>query len=214
MGCCLRTYDGAPIDRVYLFSRGALAQGRCKSSRLSDTSAIAQRCTATLSRSLVAPRAATFSDVGVSARQGWPRPGLGLFDLLEPFLLWRLGGCTPLVIPPFDSRGMGALIIPARCNRGHVTTPSSFLCLCKKRAIFALSSAVSKSSPMAPALSKSSRRSFCGKVFHCRISAAPRCRSICSSSVQEPRRPFVRILCSELSCRGCQRAIARYLQAP
>jgi hypothetical protein len=75
---------------VYIcFHEARWRRGDANPTRLSGTSAIAQGCTATLSRSLIAltSRATTFSDVGLPARQGWPRSGLGLPNLLELFLL-------------------------------------------------------------------------------------------------------------------------------
>jgi hypothetical protein len=59
---------------------------------------------------------------------------------------------------------------------------SSFLCLCRHRAICPLRAEVFKRSPMAPALSNNSLRNLAGRVFHCMISAAPRHRRTSSSS--------------------------------
>ena len=58
---------------------------------------------------------------------------------------------------------------------------SSSLWSCRKRAICPLSSDVFSTSPSEPAVSKSSRWSFVGIVFHCMMTAAPRQRRICSS---------------------------------
>src|SRR5207245_1272239 len=54
--------------------------------------------------------------------------------------------------------------------------PPSFLCLCRNRAICPRSAAVSSNLPTDPAVSKTSRCSVVGKVFHCMMSAAPRHR--------------------------------------
>ena len=54
----------------------------------------------------------------------------------------------------------------------------SFLCLCRKRAIFPLRTLVCGWSFMELALSKSSFRNFLGRVFHCMMIAAPKRRRI------------------------------------
>src|SRR6266480_4500568 len=67
---------------------------------------------------------------------------------------------------------------------------SSSLWLCRKRAIWPLSVTVCSTSPSEPAVSKSSRCSFVGIVFHCMMTAAPRHRSMlldfCDSLAVEP----------------------------
>src|SRR5215813_3056715 len=70
---------------------------------------------------------------------------------------------------------------PNRRGRGadYVAAVSSlFLCFCRTQVICSLKAAVPNSSLVAPALSKSSLRSFAGKVSHCIISAAPKHRRI------------------------------------
>lgn len=81
--------------------------------------------------------------------------------------------------------------------RANLLRPSIVLLmlfLCRKRTICPRRHAASKRSPIAAALSKSSRWSFRGKVFHCMITAVPRNRKICSSCAR-------RTLSDRLFCR-------------
>jgi hypothetical protein len=109
-------------------------------------------------------------------------PIVGIHSRREP----RLPRYPTAIMP---QRYLASLAVSS--VKDKLTRSDSFLCLCRNRAICPRSATVSHNFPTDPAVSKISRCSDVGKLFHCMMIAAPRQRKTCSSSAARTS-PWVR----------------------